>query len=508
MDATPIAPQTVRKIVVVGGGSAGWMAAAATASAVRAGCRVDLVESEEIGIVGVGEATIPAIRHFNAFLGIDEAQFLAATQGSFKLGIRFRNWTVEGDDYFHPFGSYGRDFDWLPLLQYFFAARRAGYDAPLHEHSLAWLAARENRFAPPASDPRTAASTIDYAYHFDAAAYGRFLRARAEASGVRRIEGRVSDVELSPLDGGVSALKLADGRTVEGDFFIDCTGFAGLLIEKALRTGYQDWSHWLPCDRAIAVPCANGGDFTPYTISTAHDAGWQWRIPLQHRIGNGYVHCSEFVSEADAADALMGRLDGRALADPKVLHFKTGRRRKPWNRNVLAIGLAAGFLEPLESTSLHLIHSGIMRFLAMFPHARIDTLTAAEYNRITEEEWVGVRDFLILHYAANRRTGGELWRHCASMDLPDSLTWRMEHFRARGRVVSPGFEIFQEANWVSVLIGQGVEPLSSDPLAEMRGVDGPAVLAETRRVLASAASKMADHRAYLAALGMHPSHAA
>ncbi|MEQ8434491.1 MAG: tryptophan 7-halogenase [Oceanicaulis sp.] len=487
----------VSKIVIVGGGSAGWMSAAACATAVEGGCAVELVESDDIAIVGVGEATIPAIRQFNAFLGLDEGEFMASTQASYKLGIRFSGWAHERDDYFHPFGTYGRDFDWLPLFQYYLQARAQGDDTPLQAYSLAWLAASENRFAMPDRDPRTALSTLDYAYHFDAVEYGRYLRRVAQARGVKRTEGTVADVEKRDDDGSVSALILEDGRRVEGDFFIDCTGFRGLLIEGSLKTGYDDWSRYLPCDRAIAAPCAHGDDFTPYTRSAAQRAGWRWRIPLQHRVGNGYVHCSEFISEDEATSTLLSQLEAPPIADPRVLRFKTGRRRKAWNRNVLAVGLSAGFLEPLESTSLHLIHSGIMRFLAMFPHGRRDTISADEYNRITEEEWLGVRDFLILHYAANQRQDGELWRHTASMALPESLIWRMEHFRARGRVVSAGHEIFQEVNWISVLMGQGVEPQRHDPLAAMRSTNGAQLLSQTRQVLASAASKMGDHRAFI-----------
>jgi tryptophan halogenase len=487
----------VTKIVIVGGGSAGWMSAAACATAVEGGCTIELVESEDIGIVGVGEATIPAIRQFNAFLGLDEAEFMANTQASYKLGIRFSGWTHETDDYFHPFGTYGRDFDWLPVFQYFLQARANGDTTPLQDYSLAWHASKNNKFALPDRDPRTALSTLDYAYHFDAVEYGRYLRRVAQSRGVTRTEGKVVDVERNQSDGRIMALRLGDGRRVEGDFFIDCTGFGGLLIEGALKTGYDDWSHYLPCDRAIAVPCADGGDFTPYTRSVAQAAGWRWRIPLQHRIGNGYVHCSDFITEDEATSVLLSQLDGPPIAEPRTLRFKTGRRRKSWSRNVLAIGLSAGFLEPLESTSLHLIHSGIMRFLAMFPHGCGDTVSADEYNRITEEEWLGVRDFLILHYAANRREDGELWHHAAGMSLPETLSWRLEHFRARGRIVSPGHEIFQDVNWISVLMGQGVEPERHDPLAALRQVDGNTLLAQTRQVLESAAAKMPDHRAFI-----------
>ncbi len=493
-----LTPQPVKKIVIVGGGSSGWMSAAACAVATQSGCDIELVESEDIGIVGVGEATIPAIRQFNAFLGVDEAEFMAATHASYKLGIRFTDWTELGDDYFHPFGSYGRDFDWLPLFQYFLQARAKGDATPLQDYSLAWLASEENKFTIPGQDPRSALSTLDYAYHFDAIEYGRFLRKFCETKGVVRTEGLVSGVERDTNDGSITTLVLKDGRRVQGDFFIDCTGFRGVLIEGELETGYDDWSHYLPADRAIAVPCAQEEALSPYTRSIAQSAGWRWRIPLQHRVGNGYVHCSEFISEDEATSTLLSQIEGEALADPRVLRFKTGRRRKTWNKNVLAIGLAAGFLEPLESTSLHLIHSGIMRFLALFPHGRIDEYSAAEYNRLSADEWLGIRDFLILHYTANKRTDAELWHHVANMALPETLKQKMDHFRRRGRVtVAPGYGIFEEVNWISVLMGQHVEPQSFDPLTAMRDVDGENMLVETRKSLLSAVSKMPDHRAFL-----------
>lgn len=488
---------SISKIVIVGGGSAGWMSAAACATAVEGGCQIELVESEDIGIVGVGEATIPAIKHFNAFVGIDEAEFMAATQASYKLGIRFTDWTELGDDYFHPFGTYGREFDWLPLFQYFLQARSRGDTTRLQDYSLAWLASEKNRFAMPSHDPRSALSTLDYAYHFDAVEYGRYLRKIAEARGVKRTEGLVEHVERAPEDGSVTALILKDGRRISGDFFIDCTGFKGLLIEEALGTGYDDWSNYLPADRAIAAPCPHGDVLTPYTRSTAQTAGWRWRIPLQHRVGNGYVHCSNFISEDEATQTLLGQLEAPASVSPRVLRFKTGKRKMAWNRNVLAIGLSAGFLEPLESTSLHLIHSGIMRFLALFPHGRLDTASAQEYNRLTAEEWLSVRDFLILHYTATKRNDSEFWRYVANMALPDTLVSRMQYFVERGRVLSGGNEIFEEVNWISVLMGQHIEPKRYDPLADMRKVDGGSVLATTRDALRSAVSRMPDHQTFL-----------
>ena len=489
--------EPIRRLIIVGGGSAGWMTAAACAQTTLGGCEIVVVESEEIGIVGVGEATIPAIKAFNAFLGIDEREFMVATQGSYKLGIQFVDWRRHGHAYFHPFGSYGANFDWTPLFQYFLQARAHGDTTDLQDYSLCWLAAKGNRFTMPERNQRTAQSTIDYAYHFDAVAYGRFLRQYAEERGVTRIEGRIVNVDTGAVDGNVTGLTLEDGRRIEGDFFIDCTGFKGLLIEEALNTGYDNWSEYLPCDRAAAVPCALAGDFTPYTRATARAAGWQWRIPLQHRIGNGYVHCSDLIGETEAVETLLTNLDGAPLADPRIIRFTTGRRRKAWNKNVLAIGLSAGFMEPLESTSLHLIQTGIMRFVALFPGREAEPHRAAEYNRLTAEEWERVRDFLILHYNATERRDSELWRRSAAMTIPDSLAWRLEMFRATGEVPSPGPEVFTEVNWISVLMGQGIEPERYSPLADMRGVNGPEYLAKVRSVLQSAASRMDTHADFI-----------
>ena len=493
----PSAPAPVRKLVIVGGGSAGWMTAAAASAALHRDCEIVLVESEEIGIVGVGEATIPAIRSFNQFVGIDEAEFMRATQGSFKLGIEFVNWLREGHAYFHPFGAYGRNFDWAPLYQYYLQARANGDDTPLQDYSLAWLAARENRFTHPAGDQGAALSTLEYAFHFDATLYGRFLRRIAEGRGVKRVEGRVANVRLRAEDGAIEGLDLDDGRTVDGDFFVDCTGFRGLLIEEALKTGYEDWTHWLPCDRAIAAPCASGGDFTPYTRSTARQAGWQWRIPLQHRTGNGYVHSSGFISQQDATDTLVRNLDGALLAEPRLLKFVTGRRRKAWNKNCVAIGLSAGFMEPLESTSLHLIQTGVVRFLALFPGRDPDPWTEMEYNKLVREEWEPIRDFLILHYHANQREDGELWRYCREMAIPETLAYRIEQFQRCGRLVSPGLELFLNANWISVLMGQGIMPERYEALLHHRQVDGRAMLAQVRTALTGAAGRLPSHRDYI-----------
>ncbi|TNE65934.1 MAG: tryptophan 7-halogenase [Alphaproteobacteria bacterium] len=491
--------QALRRIVIVGGGSAGWMTAAALANATAGTCPVTLVESEEIGTVGVGEATIPPIKLFNHALGIDENEFVAATHGSFKLGIQFVDWAQKGHSYFHPFGQYGADFDTIPLYQYWLKAHQAGADVGnLCDYSMAWATAKRGRFNAPTQDRRLIQSTYDYAYHFDAWLYARFLRRYAEARGVERLEGKVTGARQNAETGFIESISLADGRTVEGDLFVDCTGFFGLLIEKTLNTGYEDWTHWLPCDRAVAVPCASGGDFTPYTRSTAHAAGWQWRIPLQHRIGNGHVYCSQHIGDDAAAETLLGGLDGAPLADPRFLRFTTGRRRKFWNGNCVAIGLSAGFMEPLESTSLHLIQSGINRLLALFPDRDMNPLLAEEYNRITITEYERTRDFLILHYKATERDDSPLWRYCANMEIPDTLLYKIEHFRAYGRIVAEDFELFRNPSWLAVFIGQSVMPERHDPLVDRRShVPAAERLAGIRRVIDQTADAMPTHQQYI-----------
>jgi tryptophan halogenase len=492
------ADRNLRRVVIVGGGSAGWMAAAALSNALRGGCRVDLVESDEIGIVGVGEATIPPIRSFNQSLGLDENDFLRATQGSFKLGIEFVHWARIGHRYFHPFGPFGADFDAVPLHHYWLRARARGDGAPLDEYSMAWAAASRGRFDRPIPDPRLIQSTYDYAYHFDAGLYGRYLRRYAEGRGVARHEGKVVDVRLRGEDGFIERLVLDDGREIEGDLFVDCSGFRALLIGRALGVGYEEWTRWLPCDRAMAVPCAHGGGFTPFTRSTAREAGWQWRIPLQHRIGNGYVYSSRHISDDEAAATLLANLDGEPLADPRPLRFTAGRRSLFWERNCVALGLASGFMEPLESTSLHLVQSAVTRLLALWPDRDFDPLGPAEFNRITIEEYERIRDFLILHYHLTERDDSPLWRECAAMSVPEPLQYKIDHFRRYGRLVSTGPELFQNPSWLAVHIGQLNWPERYDPLVDERSeVDAAAMLGGIRRVAAEAAEAMPTHRAYI-----------
>jgi tryptophan halogenase len=484
-------------IVIAGGGSAGWMTAAALSNA-RPECRITLIESEEIGIVGVGEATIPPIKAFNKILGLDEFEFMRRTQGSYKLGIQFVDWVERGRRYFHPFGTYGRAFDFGHFLYYWQQAQQVGQVASsIDDYCMAWVVADQARFAPPLSDPRSVLSTYDYAYHFDASLYAAFLREVSERRGVTRIEGRIVETRLNGETGDVETLRLQDGREVSGELFIDCSGFRGLLIEEALHTGYENWTHWLPCDRAVAVPCESAGDFLPYTRSTARTAGWQWRIPLQHRIGNGYVYSSNYLDDAAARATLLANLDGKALAEPRTLRFVTGRRRQIWNRNVVAIGLSSGFLEPLESTSLHLIQANILRLLANFPGRNIDPAVRDEFNRISNSELERVRDFLILHYHLNRRGDGELWRYCANMPIPDTLSESIGHFRRHGRLVQREHELFVRASWLAVHVGQLNIPEACDQPPQAHGTDSLKWLERMRTTLLAEASRLPTHQQFI-----------
>ena len=497
MRAMTISDCRLRRIVIVGGGSAGWMTAAALAAATRGNCPIELIESDAIGTVGVGEATIPPIKLFNQQLGIDENAFVAATGGTFKVGIEFVDWTRPGQRYFHPFGRFGADFDQVPLHQYWLRERTRGAAAPLEDHSMAWVAARAGRFERPPRDPRLVLSSFDYAYQFDASLYARYLRAYAEQRGVTRSEGKVVEVSLRAEDGFVEALVLESGRRVAGDLFVDCSGLRGLLIGGALATPFDDWRHWLPCDRAVTVGCAPQGEFAPYTRVTARAAGWQWCIPLQHRTGNGHVYSSQYMRDDEALEVLLCNLDGEARGEPRRLGFTPGARRQFWVRNCVAIGLAAGFLEPLESTALHLVQSGIMRLLALFPDRNFDPLLAREYNRITRAEYERIRDFIILHYHAQQRDE-PLWRYTRAMPIPETLRYKLDHFRGGGRLVAEPLELFQNPNWLAVLIGQEVWPERYDPLVDLRThVDAPRLLAGLRQSLEEAARALPSHRQYI-----------
>ena len=490
------------KIVIVGGGTAGWMTAAAFAAVLRQDQRqLRLIESSEIGIVGVGEATLPHIRYFNRRIGIDEPELMARTQATFKLGIEFVDWARVGDRYIHPFGAYGSKIAGVPFHNYWLRARSAGTDSNIEDYSLPIVASRMNRFALPSEDPTAVMSTFGYAFQFDASLYAQYLRGFAESRGVQRTDAKVLDVQLRGTDGWIESIKLDSGETVSGDLFIDCSGFRGLLIEQALKTGYDEWTRWLPCDRAMAVPCENAGPLTPYTRATAREAGWQWRIPLQHRMGNGYVYGSQFISDDEAAAKLVSRLEGRKLADPRPLRFTTGRRRKTWNRNCVAIGLAGGFLEPLESTSIYLIQIAIttlLDYLTDDTSQPFDPRIVAAYNRWIEMEYDRVRDFLILHYHATERDDTPLWNYCRNMDVPDSLKQKMELFRRRARVVTYKDGLFLEPSWLAVYFGQRIMPTAWDPLADSLEPDEVMrQLQSVREQVQSAVVRMPTHEEFL-----------
>lgn len=493
----PLDDNAIRSILVVGGGSAGWMTAAALCNALPKGCQITLVESEAIGTVGVGEATIPPIRTFNTMLGIDEREFVRETQGTFKLGIEFVGWGRQDSRYFHPFGPHGKPFDIRDVHQLWLQARSEGDAGEFDTLSMAWNLAREGRFTIPGSDPRNVMSTFDYAFHFDAGRYARYLRGYSEQRGVTRVEGKIGDVALDGETGFVTHVTMEDGRELSADLFIDCSGFRGLLIEGALKAGYEDWTHWLPCDRAVAMPCTHGGEFTPYTRSTAREAGWQWRIPLQHRIGNGYVYCSKFIDDDAALETLLANLDGKPLADPNQLRFTTGVRRKFWDRNVIAIGLSSGFMEPLESTSLHLIQAGISKLLALFPDRDFDPMVCDEYNHVARTEFERIRDFLVLHYKLTERDDSELWRYCRDMDIPDTLAFKIEHFRRYGRHIARDMDLFGPPSWHAVHIGQGNIPERFDPVAGYRDQPAGEWLGKLRAAMAAEAAKQPTHQQFI-----------
>jgi len=492
--------EPIKDIVIVGGGTAGWMTAAALSTVLNGRYNIRLVESDEIGIVGVGEATIPMIQRFNRVLGIDENEFMRETQGSFKLGIEFVNWGKLGDRYMHGFGRIGEDLATLPFDQYWQKMRALGKAAPLEEYSITRMASKANRFMPPRHDmPNSPLRDIAYAYHFDASLYAKYLRKLSEARGVVRIEGKIKRATVREGDGHVDAVELENGTRVEGELFIDCSGFRGLLIEQTLETGFEDWTHWLPADRALAVPCESAPNITPYTRATAHQSGWQWRIPLQHRTGNGHVYCSRFISDDEAASTLLANLDGKALAEPRLIKFQTGMRKLAWNRNVVALGLASGFLEPLESTSIHLIQSGIQRLLDFFPDRGWSGIDRDEYNRQSRFDYERIRDFIILHYHLNQRTDSAYWLECANMAIPDTLRRKMDMYRAHGRVVRVDNELFSEVGWIQVFEGQNMPIDGYHPLADAQSeADIAEYLAGVRAVIAKCVDVMPSHDEYIA----------
>ena len=500
-------PKRIRKVVIVGGGTAGWMTAAMltkTFLATRGGTKaydITLVESEEIGTVGVGEATIPPILAFNRVLNIDEDEFIRETNATFKLGIRFDNWRAPGSSYFHPFGTLGQDMDGISFNHYWMRLARLNGNLDFGRFNTETMAARDNKFSRTNLNEPFA---LNYAYQFDAALYAAFLRRYSEKLGAVRVEGKIVQVNQDPDSGYITSVQTGDGKVIDGDLFIDCSGFRGLLIEETLHAGYDDWSAWLPCNRAAAVPSENAGPQTPYTTSTSREAGWQWRIPLQHRTGNGYVFCNSYIGEDEACEKLLSRLDAKPLKDPKVLRFTTGHRRKMWDKNVVAIGLAGGFLEPLESTSIHLTQAAITKLVSLFPRSAIMPAVIDTFNRDITADYVNVKDFLIAHYKITQRDDTPFWAYCKNMDIPDSLKERLDIFRTTGHIRVQPWELFKETSWFAVLFGQGLLPDSYHPLADVVSQDNLQLrMAKIRTGITDRVNGLPAHSAFIETIKDH-----
>lgn len=458
----------IKDIVIVGGGTAGWMTAAALSKTLHTGYKIRVVESDQIASIGVGEATIPSIIAFNTALEIDENEFLRRTQGTFKLGIEFVNWGKLGDTYIHGFGKFGHDVGLKTFHQYWRKLYQSGEAADLGNYSINTMAPRQSKFM--RSVPELGGSPladITNAFHFDAHLYAGYLREYSEQRGVTRIEGKIVDTLLRDSDGFIEAVVLESGEKIAGELFIDCSGARGVLIEQALKTGYEDWNHWLPCNRAIAVPCEAVQPLLPLTRSTAHSAGWQWRIPLQHRLGNGHVYSSKFMSDDEATSILLDNLDGKPLADPLYIKYIPGRRRKGWNKNCVAIGLSSGFFEPIESTNIHLIYTAISRLLTLFPDRNFSQTVIDRYNDKTNFEYERIRDFIILHYKATERGDSPFWDHCRNMEIPETLQNKIDLYRQSGRLFREGDELFSETSWLQVMHGQGIRAQGYDPLVDL-----------------------------------------
>lgn len=497
----------IQNVIIVGGGTAGWMTSSLLAKVLGKTISITLVESDKIGIVGVGEATIPPIVNFNSAIGIDEKEFIKATKGTIKLGIEFNNWNKDGDSYMHAFGSIGKKFPFCDFHHFWQKAQQLENSASniddnsFWDYSLNYQAAKQGKFAPINSIPNTNLPGLAYAYHFDASLYANFLREHAQGMGVKRIEGTITYVSQDHDSGYIKSLLLEDGTSIEGDLFVDCTGLAALLIEKTLSTGFDDWSHWLPCNRAMAVPCEKTKTTEPYTRSTAHKVGWQWRIPLQHRTGNGLVYSDKYMSDDEAQEILLKNLDGKPLAEPKIVPFKTGRRRKQWHKNVVSIGLASGFFEPLESTNIHLIQTAAIRLVKFFPHNGINIEEVNEFNRQSKTEAEGIRDFIILHYKLNSRSDSEFWRACQRMDVPESLIRKIQLFKKTGKVFCNLDDLFTEIAWQQVMIGQGNVPEDHHPLVDTLTTEQITDLMDNLKTLINrTVEKLPSHDEFLTSL--------
>lgn len=451
----------VKKVIIAGGGTAGWMTAALLAKTIGKVVDITLIESDEIGTVGVGEATIPTLVRYHQLLDVNEQEFLAAVKGTFKLGIAFENWRDLNEDYIHSFGDTGRDH-WTAGFQHFWMkAHEHGIAGDFGDYCLELKAAQENKFA------HLPSPGINYAFHIDATLYAKFLRKFSETFGVKRVEGKINKVSTHPETGFIESVTLESGQAIEGDLFVDCTGFRGLLIEKTLHTGYEDWSHWLPCDSAVAVQTKSTSEPIPYTRSIARESGWQWRIPLQHRVGNGMVYCSRYISDEEAKETLLANIEGDLLTEPRLIKFRPGSRLEHWRKNCVAIGLSSGFIEPLESTSIHLIQRGAIRLMQLFPLTGIRQSDIDEFNQQTKYEIEHIRDFIVLHYNVTKRQDTPFWRHCRNMDIPESLKHRIELFRETGRVFRVPTELFAENSWIQVMLGQGIVPEQYHPVVDV-----------------------------------------
>jgi tryptophan 7-halogenase len=492
--------QSLRRILIAGGGSSGWMTAALLARLFQGLYDVVLVESEDIGTIGVGEATIPAIKKYNELLGLDENEFMARTQASFKLGIQFVNWLNGADSYVHGFGVIGQDWEWLRMHHYWLKAREIGKADDFADYSINTAAVPFNKFIrAQANMGDSPLGHIAHAFHFDAALFARFLSGYAQDRGVRRREGKIVDVTLRGEDGFIQSVTMEDGEVIEADLFVDCSGFRGLFINQALGVGFEDWSHWLPCDRAIAVPCERSENFTPYTRSTAHGAGWQWRIPLQHRTGNGHVFSTQYMDDAEAERILLENLDGKPMANPFKVNFKAGKRKQLWYKNCVAIGLAGGFLEPLESTSLHLVQAGIIRMVRLLPDAGFNQANIDEFNRQTDFEYERIRDFIILHYKATERADTPFWNYCRTMEVPDTLQRKMDLWMSNARIFREDEELFAEESWIQVFLGQGMIPRGYDPLVNIKSdVQIAQYLGNIRSVIGKCVAVMPSHAEFVA----------
>lgn len=493
--------ENLSKVVIVGGGTAGWMTAAFLSQALGKNIQIQLIESDEISTIGVGEATIPPINNFNSALGIDENDFIKATQASFKLGIQFKNWGAKNDSYIHGFGSMGHSTGVVDFSHYWLKMFQEGKVDRVEDYSINLLACEKNKFMRATNEyENSPLKDIGHAFHFDAGLYAKYLRAYAEQHGVIRTEGKITSVQQQAETGFVASVTMENGDIHTAGLFVDCSGFRGLLIEQTLKTGYDDWSHWLPCDRALAVPCESVSPLTPYTRSTAHSAGWQWRIPLQSRIGNGHVYCSQYMSDDEAANILMKNLDNDALAEPRPIKFLTGKRKQFWNKNVVAIGLAGGFMEPLESTSIHLIQKAVSRLVAFFPNDGFSQTDIDEFNRQSLLEYEQIRDFIILHYHATNRTDSEFWNYCRNMPIPESLKQKIDLFRSNGRIFRINNELFTEVSWFQVMFGQGIRPKGYHPLVNSKSEALIVkMVGDVKKVMHGVVDLMPTHEAFIAA---------